>query len=111
MACSTSAYILISVLFNELYQTSYIFLGLFLAVAIMGLGAAYGFNSWGRVTRRRLVQVVSAVTVGLGFGVTFVLFYLGLSVSGVVGPAWVFFVVTGWKLWTDRNRLKNAPYV
>ena len=104
-----SIYILISVLFNALYRASWIFLGLFLAVAVMGLCVGYGFYSWQKVTRRRLVKAVSAVTVGLGFGVTFVLFYLGLNVSGVVGPAWVIFVVTGWKLWTDKKRLKDTP--
>lgn len=103
-----SIYILISVAFNELYRVSLIFLGIFIAVPIMGLGVAYGFYTWQKVTHRKLVQVVSVVTIALGFSVTFVLFYLGLNVSGVIGPAWVIFLVTGWKLWTDRNRLKTS---
>jgi hypothetical protein len=103
-----SVYILVSLAFNELYRVSPVFLGLFLAVAIMGLGVAYGFYVWSKVTRRKLVQAVSAVTIVLGFGSTFILFYLGLGYSGVVGPAWVIFVVTGWKLGADRKRLKNT---
>ena len=102
-----SIYVLVSLMFNELYRWSPIFLGLFLAVGFLGLGAAYGFYAWQKVTQRKLVQAVSAVTIALGFASTFILFYLGLGVSGVVGPAWVIFVVTGWKLWADRNRLKN----
>ena len=103
-----SIYILISLVFNELYRTSLVFLALFLAVAIMGMGSAYEFYVWLKVTRRKLVQATSAVTIALGFSVTFVLFYLGLNVSGIVGPAWVIFAVTGWKLWADRTKLKNA---
>lgn len=104
-----SAYILISVLFNELYKASVVFLGIFVAIAIMGFGLAYGFYSWKKVTRRKVVQAVSGVTIVLGFVSTFILFFLGLNVSGIVGPAWIIFLVTGWKLWADRNRLKGAP--
>ena len=103
-----SIYVLVSVVFNELYRLSPIFLGLFFAVGFLGLGAAYGFYVWPKVTRRKLVQAISAVTIAVGFGSTFILFYLGLGVSGVVGPAWVIFVVTGWKLWADRNKLKAS---
>lgn len=103
-----SIYVLVSVVFNELYRVSPVFLGLFLAVGFLGLGAAYGFSVWPKVTRRKLVQALSAVTIAVGFASTLILFYLGLGVSGVVGPAWVIFVVTGWKLWTDRNKLKNT---
>src|SRR3989304_6357165 len=48
-----STYIVVSVAFNELYRVSPVFLGLFLAVAIMGLGVAYGFYVWQKVTRRK----------------------------------------------------------
>lgn len=102
-----SFYILVSILFNEVYRVSPVFLVAFLAVGFLGLIAAYGFYAWSRVgvRMRRLVKVVSLLTVALGFGSTFLLFFLGLGVSGVIGPVWVVFVVAGWKLWVDRQKL------
>ena len=102
-----SVYILVSILFNEVYRLEPVFLGAFLVVGFLGLVAAYGFYAWSRITvkMRRLVKAVSLVTIALGFSVTFMLFYLGLGVSGVIGPVWVVFVVAGWKLWVDRKKL------
>lgn len=102
-----SIYVLISILFNEVYRLEPVFLAVFLAVGFLGLVAAYGFHAWSRVNvrMRQFVKAVSLLTVVLGFSVSFLLFYLGLGVSGVIGPVWVVFVVVGWKLWVDRQKL------
>ena len=101
-----SAYVLISVLFNELVRQTVFFVP-YLATGLLGLAAAYEFHNWPNVERKRLITAVSLLTIALGFGATFVLFLLGLTVHGVIGPAWVIFLINGWKLWTDRHRLQT----
>jgi hypothetical protein len=101
-----SAYVLISVLFSELIRQT-VFLVPYLATGLLGLAAAYEFHNWPNVERERLVTAVSLLTIALGFGATFVLFLLGLTVHGVIGPAWAIFLINGWKLWTDRHRLRT----
>jgi hypothetical protein len=102
-----SLYVLMSVLFNEVYSISPIFLTAFLAVSVLGLIAAYGFYSWSKIDSKKklLIKVISGLTVVLGFSSTFFMFYLGLAVSGVIGPIWIIYVILGWRLWTDRQKL------
>jgi hypothetical protein len=100
-----SVYVLISIIFNELVRLTILFLVPYLVVGFLGLAAAYEFHNWSNVKRKRLVKSISLLAIALGFAATFILFLLGLGVHGVIGPAWVIFLVNGWKLWKDRQRL------
>jgi hypothetical protein len=101
-----SAYVLISVLFNELIFGHPLFLVPYLVAGLLGLAAAYEFHNWLNVERKRLIIAISMLTISLGFGATFVLFLVGLTVHGVIGPTWVIFLLNGWKLWADRHKLQ-----
>lgn len=125
-----SVYLLLSVLFNwtvprSIYYSlvgsellaNLLFLVPYLVGGVLGLVASYAFYSWWQVKRRKLVIVTAATAIAVGFSATFSLFYfatyslryIGLDLSGTIGPAWVIFLANGWKLWTDKNKLKTSP--
>jgi len=97
-----SAYLLISLIFNALVQASIIFIAPYLASGLLGLYAGYRFHK-GKVGK--WLKIVSAITIAVGLASTFASFLMGLAVKGVIGPAWVIFLVNAWQLWKERVRL------
>jgi len=97
-----SAYLIISLIFNALVQASLIFLIPYIISALLGLYAGYEFYI-GKVSK--YLKFVSALAIILGLVSTFLLFWIGLGVRGVIGPAWVIFLINAWMLWKERARL------
>lgn len=95
-------YVLLSVTFNRLVQASPIFLSLYVVAGVLGLGGAYALNA-GKI--KTWTKFLSLAMVVVGIVGTTLLFILGLTIEGVVGPAWVIFLATAWKLWQDRHSL------
>lgn len=96
-----SLYLLISLIFNALVQASLLFVIPYLLSCLLGLYSSYMFYV-GRVGRE--VKVVSALAIALGLSFTLLLFLIGLGVRGVIGPAWVIFLISAWVLWRTRKQ-------
>lgn len=94
-----SLYVLLSAALNALVQASTVILALYIVPGVLGLYVAYTLH-----TRRavRWTKFLSLTTVTLGLVGTLLLFIIGLRIRRVVGPAWIIFLITGWKLWRDR---------
>jgi hypothetical protein len=45
------------------------------------------------------------MSIALGLAGTLTLFLIGLGLRGIVGPAWLIFVINAWKLWKNRSKL------
>jgi len=97
-----SSYSLISLFSNALVGESYTFMILYLISGLLGLYASYEFYI-GKV--EKWLKMISAVAIALGLASTSILFWTGLLVEGVIGPAWVIFLINAWMLWKERARL------
>jgi hypothetical protein len=53
----------------------------------------------------RYLKIVSPLAIALGLASTLTLFLLGLTIRGIVGPAWIIFLINAWALWRDRRKL------
>jgi hypothetical protein len=97
-----SSYLLTSLVFNSVVRAS-IFLAIpYLVGGILGLISA---NELRRASRRRFVKILSASSVALGLVGTLMLFLIGMELRGIVGPAWLIFLINAWKLWRDRSSI------
>jgi hypothetical protein len=97
-----SLYLLLSLAFNALVQASPAFIILHASSALLGLYAGYRFYT-GRASK--YLKIVSPLAIALGLTSTSILFLLGLAIRGVIGPAWIIFLVNAWALWRDRKML------
>jgi len=97
-----SVYLLISLIFNALVQASMIFFIPYIISGLLGLYAGYEFYI-GKVSK--YLKIVSALAIILGLVSTFLLFIIGLGVRGVIGPAWIIFLINLLMLWKERARL------
>jgi hypothetical protein len=97
-----SLYLLLSLAFNALVQASPAFIILYASSALLGLYAGYRFYT-GRASK--YLKIVSPLAIALGLTSTSILFLLGLAIRGVVGPAWIIFLVNAWALWRNRRKL------
>ncbi len=97
---ATSLYLILSVAFNGLVQSTAILFIPYSASGILGMYASYSLF---QRRRRRWVSAASVLAITIGFSSTFFLFILGLAVKGVIGPVWVIFLLTGWFLWKTRK--------
>ena len=97
-----SAYLIISLIFNALVQASMIFFIPYIISGLLGLYAGYEFYL-GKVSK--YLKFVSALAIILGLASTFLLFWIGLGVRGVIGPAWIIFLINLLMLWKERARL------
>jgi hypothetical protein len=68
----------------------------------MGLYAGYQFYL-GKTGK--YLKIISLLAIMLGLASTFILFLIGLGIRGVIGPAWIIFLVNAWILWRERRRL------
>ncbi len=89
-------YLLISIFSNVLVNASMLIMLLYAISGILGLLAGYQFFT-GNV--RKYTKYVSLISIIVGLAATVLLFVMGLLLQGVVGPAWVIFLVTGFALW------------
>jgi uncharacterized protein (DUF983 family) len=103
-----SLYVLTSLVFNAVVRAS-LFLAIpYLASGVLGLVSAWTLHSLssGKSHRwRRWVKLASAMSIALGLAGTLTLFLIGLGLRGIVGPAWLIFVINAWKLWKNRSKL------
>lgn len=99
---TASVYLLISLAFNALVQASLIFIIPYIASALLGLYAGYELYI-GKV--EKWLKIISALAIIIGLASTFLLFWIGLEIKGVIGPAWVIFLINAWILWKERARL------
>jgi hypothetical protein len=97
-----SLYLLLSLAFNALVRASPAFIILYASSALLGLYAGYRFYT-GRASK--YLKIVSPLAIALGLTSTSILFLLGLAIRGVIGPAWIIFLVNAWALWRDRKML------
>jgi hypothetical protein len=97
-----SLYLLLSLASNALVQASPAFITLHASSALLGLYAGYRLYT-GRAGK--YLKIVSPLAIALGLASTLTLFLLGLTIRGVVGPAWIIFLVNAWALWRDRRKL------
>lgn len=97
-----SSYRLISLFCNALVGESNTFLILYLVSGLLGLYAGYEFYV-GKVVK--YLKIISALAIALGLASTSILFWTGLLVEGVIGPAWIIFLINLWMLWKERARL------
>jgi len=95
-------YSLLSVAFNTLIRADLLLFGSYLVAGIFGLYIAYALKAGGI---KGWIKYISMVTVAAGLIGTSLLFLIGLGIKGVIGPGWVIFLVTGWKLWKGRHNL------
>jgi hypothetical protein len=99
---TASIYLIISLIFNTLVQASLVFAIPYTLSALMGLYAGYQFYL-GKTGK--YLKIVSLLAIMLGLASTFILFLIGLGIRGVIGPAWIIFLVNAWILWRERRRL------
>ncbi|MCP8316491.1 MAG: zinc ribbon domain-containing protein [archaeon] len=97
-----SAYLIISLIFNALVQASVIFMIPYIASGLLGLYAGYEFYT---SKAGKWLKIISALAIIIGLVSTSLLFLIGLEVRGVIGPAWVIFLINAWMLWKERVRL------
>lgn len=98
-----SVYLFVSLAVNAVMQVLLFAVPSFVS-AVLGVYAGYRlYKGYGG----GVTIASSAVAIGLGFADTLVFFWLGLSVKGVFGPAWVIFLVAAWRLWKDRRVIKG----
>jgi hypothetical protein len=100
---ATALYVLLSVAFNALVRASPLFLGLYVVAGVLGMCVAYALST-GKV--RSWIKPASLVAIIAGLTGTTFMFIIGLEIKGVIGPAWVLFLATAWKLWKDRVRVR-----
>lgn len=98
-----SVYLFVSLAVNVIMQVLLFAVPSFVS-AVFGVYAGYKLYR-GKVGSG--VVASSATAIGVGFAVTLVVFWLGLDVKGVFGPAWVIFLVAAWRLWKDRQVIKG----
>ena len=100
---TASIYLIISLIFNAVVQASPAFITPYIISALSGLYAGYRFYT-GRTGK--YLKIVSAIAIILGLASTFILFLIGLGMlRGVIGPAWIIFLISTWTLWKMRKRL------
>ena len=107
MHVTGSAYLLISLIFNPLVQflvlTEIIYSIPYIASALLGLYAGYEFYM-GKISK--YLKMISVLAIVLGLASTIFLFWIGLEIlSGIIGPAWVIFLINAWMLLKERARL------
>lgn len=53
------------------------------------------------------MKIVSALAIIIGLASTLILFLIGLGIRGVIGPAWIIFLigVGAWTLWKERKKI------
>lgn len=98
---TASVYLLISLIFNALVQASMIFTVPYIVSGLMGLYAGYEFYI-GKVGK--WLKIISALAIIIGLAPTFLLFWIGLEIKGIIGPAWVIFLINAWMLWKERAK-------
>jgi len=51
--------------------------------------------------------ILATMSIAFGFGGSFFLYLLGLSLKGLVSPDWIIYLIAAYKLYADRKRLKR----
>ncbi|NAY82358.1 MAG: hypothetical protein GU362_05715 [Thaumarchaeota archaeon] len=52
-------------------------------------------------------MILATMSIAFGFGGSFFLYLLGLSLKGLVSPDWIIYLIAAYKLHADRKRLKR----
>jgi hypothetical protein len=99
---ASSLYVLLTLGSNYLVQRNFFLLIPYAVVGVAGLYVGYEMH---RGNGGRWLKVASAITIGLGLAVTSFLYVFGLFYAGLIGPAWVLFLVCAWLLWVSRKSI------
>ena len=83
---------------------------LFILYLIPGLTGLYVTFLLNRGVKGSPVKLLSILSLGMGFLVTLWIYYnglvtAGLTAGGLIGPSWIIFLVTGWRLWKRRSEI------
>ncbi|MEM2569957.1 MAG: zinc ribbon domain-containing protein [Candidatus Bathyarchaeia archaeon] len=101
-----SLYLLISLAFNSLIRANTSFILMFvlpyLASTVLGLYAAYMLY---KGVSGKYSKIISLAAIISGLVPTLILFIIGLGIRGVIGPAWIIFLVNAWLLWKKRTEI------
>lgn len=98
-----SLYLVMSLVFNSLARASPLFVALYTTSALLGLYAAYSIR---KQTKAKHSKIVSVMAIIAGFSGTLLLFIIGLlELRGIVGPAWIIFLISGYMLWKNREKI------
>jgi len=92
-------YLIIAAIANKLVQASLLFLIPYILIGVLSLFVGWQFYS-GKLIKRWTKSLSLAVVV-VGTAVTIATYVLGIRLEGLVGPAWVIFVLNGWALIID----------
>jgi hypothetical protein len=95
------AYLLISLVVNSLVRATP---QLWVPYAVAGVFSTFLGYAYARRKVYLWTKILAMLTVALALYGTGLAFLVGLSVRGVVGPAWVIFAVGAWRLWVDKAR-------
>lgn len=93
-------YLLLSVIMNPFAQSTMIF-ALYITSLIFGFYAGYAFYS-GKISK--YLKLISITSIAVGLIGTMLLYIVGLSLHGVIGPAFVIYVfnmLALWKAWRE----------
>jgi hypothetical protein len=99
---TSSLFMLLTLGSNYLVYNVSLFLILYAVVGVAGLYVGYEMHRGGS---GRWLKVASATAIGLGLITTSFLYLVGLSLGGLIGPAWVLFVMCALLLWISRKNL------
>ena len=91
-----------SLLQEGYYLAYYLLPGL--VSAVLGLVAAYQLQR-GKATGGTML--IGFTSVGIGFVVTLLFYFISFEVNGIIGPAWIIFVLAGYWLYRNRSQSSN----
>lgn len=98
---TSSLYVLVTLGSNYSVLGSLLLLIPYAVVGVAGLYVGYEIH---RGSGGTWVKVASAITIAIGLAATSFLYVVGLVYGGgLIGPAWVLFLVCGWLLWVSRK--------
>ena len=101
---SSGIILLLTLLFNGLMR---IVPSLALVYLIFGITSIYSGLRLYSGSASLLNIIIATLSIVFGFAGTFFLYLLGLPLKGLVSPDWVIYIVTAFKLLSDRKKLKK----
>ena len=100
MHIATSAYVILTLAFNYLAHSIGLLVITYSVAGVAGLYIGYSLHMG---HSGKWLKFASAITIALGLLGTSVLFWLGLTLQGLIGPAWVLYLATAYLLWLCRK--------
>ena len=99
---TSAIFMLLTIGSNYLVYSVSFFLLLYAVVGVASLYVGYEMH---RGSSGRWLKLASATAIVIGLCTTSFIFYVGLSLGGLIGPAWVLFAMCAVLLWVSRKNL------